>query len=234
MAKFKVGDKVIGNEKANRYTFSCEGYEGEVVRFITDDDSDPEAARCRDRYGADMIICGKHPYVDRTTFEFCVRSDCFDLVERDDDGMSIVPNRIIRNGDAMIVFWQDGTKTVVKRAEGERDNDYAAFTAAFAIKLFGSNTALKKMIKNKLEYQRKKPKKMRFSVGDTVKTKDTLVCGAMYDGFTFGSDMRTECSEVVNVDDSDSTYKLSNGYWYPARMLEPATLEVVTDEDKEE
>lgn len=153
---------------------------------------------------------------------------------KDDCGMSIVPKRILRSGDRTIVFWQDGTKTIVKRSEDELDNDYAAFTAAFAIKLFGSNSALKRMIFKKLEYQKAKQKKMRFSEGDTVKTKDTLVCGAMYDGFTFGSDMRTECSEVVKADDSDNTYKLSNGYWYPARMLEPATLEVVAEEDDKE
>lgn len=153
---------------------------------------------------------------------------------KDDCGMSIVPKRILRSDDRTIVFWQDGTKTIVKRASGERASDYAAFTAAFAIKLFGSNTALKKMIDKKLEYQKVKHEKMRFSVGDIVKTKDTLVCGAMYNGFTFGSNMMTEGSEIVRVDDSDGTYKLSNGYWYPPKMLEPATLETVTDEDDKE
>lgn len=78
MAKFKVGDRVVGNEKASRYTFSCEGYEGKVVRLITDKDSDPEAAYCRDHYGADMIIRGKHPCAIDEEFDFCVKSDCFD------------------------------------------------------------------------------------------------------------------------------------------------------------
>ena len=187
MAKFKIGDMVIGNKRANRYAFSDEGYVGEVIRFITDDDSDKDAARCRDCYGADMIIRGKHPIRDDGTVDFCVKSDCFDLIERDgvpyssmsvggitftaampiisgpglgpDDGMSIVPNRILKSGDRTIVFWEDGTKTIVKRAEDEADNDYAAFTAAFAIKLFGSNSALKRMIDKKLEYQKTKTEK---------------------------------------------------------------------------
>ena len=56
------------------------------------------------------------------------------------------PKRIIKSGPATIVFWKDGTKTVVKRAEDEPDNEYAAFTAALGIKVFGSNSALKNVV----------------------------------------------------------------------------------------
>ena len=34
------------------------------------------------------------------------------------------PSRILKSGNRTIVFWSDGTKTVVKRAEDEPDNDY--------------------------------------------------------------------------------------------------------------
>lgn len=64
------------------------------------------------------------------------------------------PNRILRSGPATIVFWADGTKTVVKRAPDEEDNAYAAFTAALAIKIFGSNSKLKKMVKTLTEEQK--------------------------------------------------------------------------------
>ena len=64
--------------------------------------------------------------------------------------------RILKSGNRMIVFWEDGTKTVVKRAEDEEDNDYAAFTAALGIKLYGSNSALKRVVRS-AEVQ--KPKK---------------------------------------------------------------------------
>lgn len=66
------------------------------------------------------------------------------------------PKRILKSGRATIVFWADETKTIVKRAEDEPDNDYAAFTAALAIKLFKSNSALKKLIERKTEYQKTK------------------------------------------------------------------------------
>lgn len=64
---------------------------------------------------------------------------------------AFTPLRILRNGPATIVFWGDGTKTVVKRAPDEPDNEYTAFTAALAIKIFGSNSKLKKIVKTKTE-----------------------------------------------------------------------------------
>lgn len=70
----------------------------------------------------------------------------------------ITPQRILKSGNRMIVFWQDGKKTVVKRAADEQDNDYAAFTAALGIKLYGSNSALKRIVKS-AEVQKPKRKK---------------------------------------------------------------------------
>ena len=40
------------------------------------------------------------------------------------------PDRILKSGNRTIVFWNDGEKTIVKRADGEPDNTYVAFTAA--------------------------------------------------------------------------------------------------------
>ena len=68
------------------------------------------------------------------------------------------PKRIIKNNNAMIVFWADGTKTIVKRADDELDSDYAAFTAALGIKCFGSNSALKRIV---ARTETQKPKKQK-------------------------------------------------------------------------
>lgn len=67
-------------------------------------------------------------------------------------------NRILKSGPCTHVFWADGTKTTVRRSPDEEDNDYAAFTAALAIKIYGSNSALKKMLKQKVEVQKLKKK----------------------------------------------------------------------------
>lgn len=53
------------------------------------------------------------------------------------------PKRIIKNNNAMIVFWNDGTKTIVKRASDELDSDYAAFTAALGIQALREQQRLK-------------------------------------------------------------------------------------------
>lgn len=68
----------------------------------------------------------------------------------------LAPERILKSCTATIVFWNDGTKTIVKRSYGEPDNEYAAFTAALAKKIFGSNNAIKKIIERKTEVQKPK------------------------------------------------------------------------------
>lgn len=73
------------------------------------------------------------------------------------------PKRIIKNNNAMIVFWADGTKTIVKRASDELDSDYAAFTASVCIKLFGSNSALKRIV---ARTETQKPKKQKEKMRD--------------------------------------------------------------------
>ena len=78
------------------------------------------------------------------------------------------PKRILRNGRATIVMWADGTKTIVKRAEGEPDNDYTAFTAALAIKCYGSNSEVNRIVR-KTERQKSKKEK-----AEEKKRKKTL------------------------------------------------------------
>lgn len=75
------------------------------------------------------------------------------------EGILYHPVRILKNNQATVVFWKDGTKTVVKCAPGTTPNDYDAFTAALAIKVFGNNSALKKVIQRSTVVQAPKPKK---------------------------------------------------------------------------
>lgn len=70
-----------------------------------------------------------------------------------------MPERILKSGNATIVFWKDGTKKDVKLPEGDTPDDYSAFTAALAKKIFGSNSKVKKVIKTKTEIQKPKAKK---------------------------------------------------------------------------
>jgi len=58
----------------------------------------------------------------------------------------IVPKHIFKNGLYTTVMWSDGTKTIVKRGEDEPDDEYTAFTAALAKKLYGSTSAVKRIV----------------------------------------------------------------------------------------
>lgn len=89
--------------------------------------------------------------------------------------VELAPQRILRHGIATIVFWRDGTKTVVKRHADELDNEYTAFCAALAIKVFGSNSQIKSVLRHKTETVEPKGKKSGptetadIKVGDRVK-----------------------------------------------------------------
>lgn len=61
-------------------------------------------------------------------------------------GGSITPNKIIYSGNRTIVFWSDGTKTIVKLGENQEFDEYTGFIAAYAKKMFGSTSKLKKLI----------------------------------------------------------------------------------------
>lgn len=63
--------------------------------------------------------------------------------------ISIGIDRIIFNEPATIVFWADGTKTVVKCMEGELFDRYAGFCAALAKRVFGSTSRAKKTVRAK-------------------------------------------------------------------------------------
>ena len=67
----------------------------------------------------------------------------------------ITPKKIIYSGVATIVYWDDGTKTVVKRSEGTPDDRYAAFCAALAKKMYSTNSGLKRLIRKAEEYKGK-------------------------------------------------------------------------------
>lgn len=61
------------------------------------------------------------------------------------------PIRILQSGNRVIVFWSDDTKTIVKRSEDTEDDIYGAFTAALAIKVYGTNSQVHRIIDRKHE-----------------------------------------------------------------------------------
>ena len=88
------------------------------------------------------------------------------------------PKRILKSGNTTIVFWKDGTKTIVKRAPDEPESDYAAFTAALGIKLFGSNSALKRIVERT---ETQKPKKKAKDNPQTAKDEQAKAWDEWFD-----------------------------------------------------
>lgn len=67
-----------------------------------------------------------------------------------------IPKRIIYNNPATIVFWKDGTKTVVKKAAKEPYNKYNAFCAALAKKVYGNNSRVNTLVSSGEDQVKKK------------------------------------------------------------------------------
>lgn len=57
-----------------------------------------------------------------------------------------------------VVLWTDGTKTVVRAAEGDKHDAYLGYCAALAKKIHGTNSALKRDLEKVLVRVEKKEK----------------------------------------------------------------------------
>lgn len=85
--------------------------------------------------------------LDCSECDLCME-ECFDCeleCEEEEPMMWGVPDvdRIIFNPPATIVFWEDGTKTVVKCMEDQPYEKYAGFAMACMKKMFGSTSRAK-------------------------------------------------------------------------------------------
>lgn len=60
---------------------------------------------------------------------------------------------IEQHGDDTLVFWDDGTHTTVKVSQNDTRDQAAAFNAAYAKKIFGSNSAVHRVVNERsVEY----------------------------------------------------------------------------------
>ena len=61
---------------------------------------------------------------------------------------SMTPVKIRKDGMVTVVFWKSGTATSVRCGAGEQYDDYVAFCAVLAKRVFGSNSMIKRVLKN--------------------------------------------------------------------------------------
>lgn len=71
------------------------------------------------------------------------------------------PKRIIFSGPKTIVFWPDGTKTIVSLMEGQEHDEYTAYCAAVVKKMFGATHKAKKFLESVAVRPEPKPKKVK-------------------------------------------------------------------------
>lgn len=76
------------------------------------------------------------------------RTNVFSMIITGATRHLVTPVKIRKDGLVTVVFWQDGTTTSVRCGAGEQYDDYVAFCAALAKKIFLSNSAIKRMLKN--------------------------------------------------------------------------------------
>lgn len=72
------------------------------------------------------------------------------LIGGTDEMKNVDVKKIIFSGPKTIVLWSDGTKTIVSMSKDETNFDpEAAFCAAYTKKMFGTNSKIKRIIKEK-------------------------------------------------------------------------------------
>ena len=81
----------------------------------------------------------------------------YDVIRQDYErtrvAQNYTPKKIIHNENAVIVFWPDNTKTIVRRKADDPDDVHSAFAQALVKKLFKGTTTAHKMVNRVLEEQ---------------------------------------------------------------------------------
>ena len=87
-------------------------------------------------------------------------------------GASYKPKKVIYDEAAgvTVVLWTDGTKTIVRAAEGEEHDAYLGYCIALAKKMHGTNSALKRDLEKVLVV--KEDKKLDISVSPLTSMKE--------------------------------------------------------------
>lgn len=105
----------------------------------------------------EQVVAISRPVFQRMLNECSkARKDVHDYIQKDSEftaclyrQFQFAPKEIIYNDAATIVYWSDGTKTVVKCNENDEYSEYAGFVAAVAKKMYGGANAINRLIDSK-------------------------------------------------------------------------------------
>lgn len=182
---FKNGDRVMVSGNAMAYKGAYAFVLGRIVDFYSrhsngkklygvqlDDRDNPKSVRGIFWFREDELL---HVF-DNTKFSNTLKSIRKATAMTNPNPEPSLVEKVIVNGPKTIVFWNDGTKTIVSCREGEEFDIYTAFCAALAKKMFGSTSRVKAILEDKLIIQEKKDKKKPDDLnGQTNYSFDTLL-----------------------------------------------------------
>lgn len=181
---FKVGDRVKINPKKsyNQYTeyalgkaYVIHDIRGALIGYQTvallkEEEGDIsggfiESLEALELVEPDAGICEKEELrkeilsnmkLPRDTANYCANDVLTTMkVAETKNFYSLNVSKIIFNPPATIVFWEDGTKTVVKCAEEDEFSEYYGFLVALGKKVYENNSQIKKLIDKKSRMARK-------------------------------------------------------------------------------
>lgn len=112
--------------------------------------------------------------------------------------------KIIFNGPKTVVLWTDGTKTIVSMSKDETNFDpEAAFCAAYTKKLFGTNSKIKRVIKEKSnieQHQRIVEEKLKEELAKISQDYDKFMrelCPWLYTGEKL-TEVDSACANAIS------------------------------------
>lgn len=147
-------DYIIISDR-ERKDFNCPGY---IKRCLNSPDGIKIIVRVysptdQDSMGTEHCLnIDQVASVDKTVFYKRFDQIIFarkDGISRRNNMMKYYVKEIIYHDAATIVYWADGTKTVVKCNENDEYSEYAGFVAAVAKKMYGGANAINRLIDSK-------------------------------------------------------------------------------------
>lgn len=165
---FKNGDRVMVSGNSTAYKGAYAFVLGRIIQLYNrnsdskklygvrlDDRDNPKSVNGIFWFPEDELL----HVVDDTKFSNALKSIRKAVELTNQSPKPSLVEKVIVNGPKTIVFWNDGTKTIVSCREGEEFDIYTAFCAALAKKTFGSTSRAKAILEDKLIIQEKKEKK---------------------------------------------------------------------------
>lgn len=151
-----------------------------------------EIGKCKNKYnGFDSVI-----YQMEKERKFAERGT--------DEMKNVDVKKIIFNGRKTIVLWTDGTKTIVSMSKDETNFDpEAAYCAAYTKKMFGTNSKIKRVIKEKSnieQHQRIVEEKLKEELAKISQDYDKFMrelCPWLYTGEKL-TEVDSACANAIS------------------------------------